>query len=125
LIGEQSEDILADNASERSEDDDDQQHSRGAECRHQFSQIANGLSFERARRIGHRPEGSVAILFVPDMDPFDLAMATHRVGQPVQAIPDDPIDSLDSPQRGLRRIDLQPSSSDRSSSWRRSQEPRL
>ncbi len=34
--------------------------------------------------------------FVPDMDPFDLALATHRVGDPVQAISDDAVDSFDS-----------------------------
>ena len=34
-------------------------------------------------------------LLVPDMDPLDLALAAHRVGQSIQAVADDAVDSLD------------------------------
>jgi hypothetical protein len=33
-------------------------------------------------------------LFVPHMHPLDLALAADRIGQPVQAVADDAIDSL-------------------------------
>ena len=35
-------------------------------------------------------------LLVPDMYPFDLAMATKRIREPVEAIADDAEDSFDS-----------------------------
>jgi hypothetical protein len=34
-------------------------------------------------------------LLVPDMHPFDLALAAERVGQPIEAVTDDTIDPLD------------------------------
>src|SRR5712672_4074912 len=34
-------------------------------------------------------------LFVPHMHPFDLALAADRIGQAVQAVADDAIDTLD------------------------------
>ena len=44
-------------------------------------------------RFGARREGRDFL--VPDMNPFDLALAAKRVGQPVQAIADNAINPLD------------------------------
>jgi hypothetical protein len=44
-------------------------------------------------RLGTRRESHD--LLVPDMDPFDLALAAQRVGQPVQAVADNAINPLD------------------------------
>jgi hypothetical protein len=44
-------------------------------------------------RLGTCCEGSG--LLVPDVDPFDLALAAKRVGQPVQAVANDAINPLD------------------------------
>ena len=38
-------------------------------------------------------------LFVPDMNPRDLALAAERVGQTVQAVTDDTVDPLDASRR--------------------------
>ena len=44
-------------------------------------------------RLGTRGEGRD--LLVPDMNPFDLALAAKRVGQPVQAVANNAINPLD------------------------------
>ena len=44
-------------------------------------------------RLGARREGRDFL--VPDMHPFDLALAANRVGQPIQAVADDAVDPLD------------------------------
>jgi hypothetical protein len=44
-------------------------------------------------RFGTR--GESRRLFMPHMDPFNLALAPKRVGQPVQTIADNAIDTLD------------------------------
>jgi hypothetical protein len=45
-------------------------------------------------------------LFVPDMDPLDLALPTDRVSQTVEAVADDSVDALDARRRRVsRRID--------------------
>ena len=44
-------------------------------------------------RLGAGREGGD--FFVPDVDPFDLALAADRVGQTVQAVADDAVDALD------------------------------
>lgn len=42
--------------------------------------------------LGTRREGRD--LHMPDMDPLDLALAPQRIGQPVQAVADDAVDTL-------------------------------
>ena len=56
---------------------------------------AAGADGELARqmRLGARREGRD--LLVSDMDPFDLALAAKRVGQPVQAVANNAVDPLD------------------------------
>jgi hypothetical protein len=47
-------------------------------------------------------------LLVPDMNPFDLALAAERVSQPVETIADEALNTLDArPLPDFRRIDLQ------------------
>jgi hypothetical protein len=38
-------------------------------------------------------------LFVADVDPLDLALASQRIGRPVQAVADDAVDPLDPGRR--------------------------
>jgi hypothetical protein len=51
--------------------------------------------FARQMRLGTRREGRD--LFVPHVDPFNLALAPQRVGQPVQAVAHDTINTLHAP----------------------------
>lgn len=46
----------------------------------------------RQMRLGTRREGRD--LLMTDMNPLDLALAPQRVGQPVQAVADDAVDTL-------------------------------
>jgi hypothetical protein len=56
---------------------------------------ASGADRELSRqmRLGAGRKGGD--LLVPDMDPFDLALASDRVGQPVEAVANDAVDPLD------------------------------
>src|SRR5690242_4689220 len=48
---------------------------------------ASGADGQGAGEVGLRPGGEGRDLLVPDMDPFDLALAAQRIGQPVEAVP--------------------------------------
>ena len=54
-------------------------------------QFAGEVSFACGRKGGG--------LLVPDMDPFDLALASQRVGQPIETVADDAIDPTDTRDR--------------------------
>src|SRR5271167_16416 len=56
---------------------------------------AAGADREITRQMRLRTRGKGRVLLVPDMNPFDLSLATKRVCQTIEAIADDAIDALD------------------------------
>ena len=54
-----------------------------------------GANSELAREMGLAGGGESCSLFVPNIDPFDLALAAQRIGQPIKAIADDAINPFD------------------------------
>src|SRR5262245_4702553 len=56
---------------------------------------AAGTNCELARKMGLTAGGESCGLFVPDMNPFELALAAQRVGQPIKAIADDAVNPFD------------------------------
>jgi hypothetical protein len=54
-------------------------------------QIAGQVRLGAGREGGH--------LFMPDTDPLNLALATDRIGQPVEAVANDTVDPLLHPLR--------------------------
>jgi hypothetical protein len=58
-----------------------------------------GTHGELARQVRLGAGRESGNLFVPDMNPRDLALAAERVGQTVQAVADDAIDPLDASHR--------------------------
>src|SRR6202030_1218538 len=55
---------------------------------------ATGANGEVSRQVRFGPRREGGHFLVPNMDPFDLALAPQRVGQPVQAVAHDTIDTL-------------------------------
>jgi hypothetical protein len=51
---------------------------------------------ELTREMGLATGGKRRDLLVPDVNPFDLALAAQRVGQPVEAVTDDAVNAFDS-----------------------------
>src|SRR6516225_11396521 len=57
---------------------------------------AAGADRELTREMGLATGGERRDLLVPDVNPFDLALASQRVGQPVEAVADDAVNAFDS-----------------------------
>src|SRR5262245_65769843 len=57
---------------------------------------AAGADRELTREMGLATGGKRRDLLVPDVNPFDLALAAQRVGQPVETVADDAVNAFDS-----------------------------
>src|SRR5262245_20633761 len=57
---------------------------------------AAGADRELTREMGLATGGKRRDLLVPDMNPFDLALAAERVGQPIETVANDAVDPFDS-----------------------------
>jgi hypothetical protein len=55
---------------------------------------AAGADSELARQMRFGGCGESGNLFMPNMHPFDLALAAKRIGQPVQTVTNDTVDPL-------------------------------